>query len=333
MDRDALDGAHRRPRRRDARRRRASGGRARGRGRSVEPPRARALGFQELLDGDVEAMKTKHPPLRQAPGHVAAQAARRAPDRHDRPDAGGRRRRADRHDLRLSAVREVAGAGQRLPHLRGGPADPGPDPDALRPAFRAGRRRRPGADPAGRAGLRRAAADLQPGRLARPSCPATARARRSSTCGAWLDGRRHVQHPDARGRDPADDHRARRRAASTWAAPTSPRANFPHGPADGRASSTSKARRSASSTSRSATRSARSASRTPTRSTCSALGPQIENAPIFPNRTNVELLARARARRDPRAHLRARCGGDALERHRGDAAPPSPMCSAAATRP
>ena len=43
----------------------------------------------------------------------------------------------------------------------------------------------------------------------------------------------------------------------------------------------------ASSTSRSATRSARSASRTPTASTCSALGPEIENAPIFPNRTNV----------------------------------------------
>ena len=39
----------------------------------------RALGFQELLDGDVERHEDPHPPLRQAPAHVAAQAARRAP--------------------------------------------------------------------------------------------------------------------------------------------------------------------------------------------------------------------------------------------------------------
>ena len=44
---------------------------------------------------------------------------------------------------------------------------------------------------------------------------------------------------------------------------------------------------SASSTWRSATRSARSASRTRTRSTSQAIGPRIEHAAIFPNRTNV----------------------------------------------
>ena len=46
----------------------------------------RAVGFEELLHGDIEAMKTQHPPLRQAPAHVAAQAARRAPRGPHRPD-------------------------------------------------------------------------------------------------------------------------------------------------------------------------------------------------------------------------------------------------------
>ena len=36
----------------------------------------KALGFQELLAGDVEAMQTQHPPLRAPPAHVDAQAAR-----------------------------------------------------------------------------------------------------------------------------------------------------------------------------------------------------------------------------------------------------------------
>ena len=46
----------------------------------------------------------------------------------------------------------------------------------------------------------------------------------------WTE-RGHVQHPDARGRDPADDHRARRPAASTWAARSLTLAELPGRPA------------------------------------------------------------------------------------------------------
>ena len=46
------------------------------------------------------------------------------------------------------------------------------------------------------------------------------------------------------------------------------------------------------------------------------LGPAIEHAPRFPNRTNVSFWCELGAGRDPRAHLRARGGGDALVGHR-----------------
>ena len=41
----------------------------------ASPTARKALGFAELLAGDVEAMQPQHPPLRQAPAHVDAQAA------------------------------------------------------------------------------------------------------------------------------------------------------------------------------------------------------------------------------------------------------------------
>ena len=44
----------------------------------ASPTARKALGFEELLAGDVEAMQPQHPPLRQAAAHVDAQAARRA---------------------------------------------------------------------------------------------------------------------------------------------------------------------------------------------------------------------------------------------------------------
>ena len=58
-------------------------------------------------------------------------------------------------------------------------------------------------------------------------------------------------------------------------------------PATARPTARARSPATASSTSRSATRSARSASRTPTSLDLQRLGPEIENAPIFPNRTNV----------------------------------------------
>ena len=45
-------------------------------------------------------------------------------------------------------------------------------------------------------------------------------------------------------------------------------------------------------------------------------GPGIERNELFPNRTNVSFWRRDRRRRDPRAHLRARGGGDDGVRHR-----------------
>ena len=119
----------------------------------------------------------------------------------------------------------------------------------------------------------------------------------------------------AAGRDPSHDHRPDHL----------PRRHGPGAAAleglSRRAGRTAPARSpaTASSTSRSATRSARSASpdvadaRAPRPA---AVGPAIERDPRFPNRTNVSFYARARPGRDPRAHLRARGGGDAVLRHR-----------------
>ena len=55
----------------------------------------KALGFDELLAGDVEAMKTRTRRYAQAPAHVAAQAAGRRARRRHRP----RRRTTSRREL------------------------------------------------------------------------------------------------------------------------------------------------------------------------------------------------------------------------------------------
>ena len=59
-----------------------------------------------------------------------------------------------------------------------------------------------------------------------------------------------------------------------------------------------------------------------------AIGPAIESAPIFPNRTNV-CFWQADGSRGAGADLRARGGGDALLGHRAPAAPRSPPTCAA----
>ena len=43
----------------------------------------KALGFEELLVGDIEAMKTPQPPVRPPPAHLDAEAAERGADRRD----------------------------------------------------------------------------------------------------------------------------------------------------------------------------------------------------------------------------------------------------------
>ena len=55
-----------------------------------------ALGFAELLAGDVEGDEAPHPPLRQAPAHLDAQARGRRGDRPDRPRRGRRGRARSR---------------------------------------------------------------------------------------------------------------------------------------------------------------------------------------------------------------------------------------------
>ena len=45
-------------------------------------------------------------------------------------------------------------------------------------------------------------------------------------------------------------------------------------------------------------------------------GPEIERSDLFPNRTNVSFWRRSGDARDPRAHLRARGGGDDVVGHR-----------------
>ena len=187
--------------------------------------------------------------------------------------------------------------------------------ERLRPPLRRRRRRRAPARAARRARLRRPPAHLQPGRLGGravrqrrpPGDPLPAPPR--------LDRRRHVLDPDHRGRDPARPSPARPPAGSTWAARASPRRTT----RAGRPTAAASSRAATSSTSRSATRSARSAS--PTRDELEELdlqklGPLIEHAPQFPNRTNTSFWTELDADHHPRAHLRARRRRDAVVRHR-----------------
>ena len=110
------------------------------------PPRAARSGFQDLLDGDVEAMKTKT--RRYAKRQVTW--LRKLPGAHlidtTAAHAGGRRRRADRHDLTHMRFEKWQALGNDYLIFEEAAAVPGPGPAAVRPAFRARRGRRAGAD-------------------------------------------------------------------------------------------------------------------------------------------------------------------------------------------
>ena len=197
---------------------------------------------------------------------------------------------------------------------------PAPDREAVRAAHRDRLRRDPVAVGGRRAGLRRAAADLQPRRL-----------------GGRAVGQRRPRGGDLPAPPPRDDRtRSRSRPRPARSARRSPRRRLhgrhgPRAPAEpatirrGRptaaASSTADGRDWRSSTSRSATRSARSGSPTAAswrRSTCPRSVRTSSITSCFPNRTNVSWYTRARvAGPDPRTDLRARGGGDVVERNRG----------------
>ncbi len=124
--------------------------------------------------------------------------------------------------MRRRALREMAGAGQRLPDRRGAALSVRADARGVAgsaTATPAPARRRARAGAARRPRLRRPPADLQPRRLGGRAV------RQRRTRGdplpappGWTDADEFSIQTSG-GRDPPDDHSARRPAASTWAAP------------------------------------------------------------------------------------------------------------------
>ena len=166
----------------------------------ASPTARKALGFEELLAGDVEAMQRNTRRYAQAPAHVDAQAARRALIDLTESRAGGRRGRAARgaraRDGMIRAVRFekwqalgndylIVERARRCPFE----LTPGARPAAVRSALRPRRRRRARARrrPTSPASSRACGSSTRT--APRPSCRATARARRSCTCAArgWTD--------------------------------------------------------------------------------------------------------------------------------------------------
>ena len=140
----------------------------------------------------------------------------------------------------------------------------------------------------------------------RPSCRATARARRSSTCAARARPTRTSSR--SRRRRARSGRRSCRRppAASTWAVARDPGRRGEIAGLGYRQLDVGNPQCAI----RVATLEELEALDLP------AIGPPIENDPRFPNRTNVSFWCADRRRRDPRADLRARRGGDAVVGHR-----------------
>ena len=310
--------AHRAPRRRDGGGRRDRGGPPRGRGRRVGD-RARRAGLRaSCCTGDVEAMK------RRTRRYARRQLTwmRKLPD-VELVDITGREPEARRGGHRLRARMSPTGFEkwqalgndylifeERRAAVR---ADAGAHPAHLRRPHRHRLRRDPAALRARRAGLRRAAADLQPRRLG-VRAVGQRRARGGHVPAPQrLDGRRPLLDPDRRRRDPPAHHRAGHLHAGHG-----PRAHasedFPAGDADGAgAARGGRAHVALSARRRSATRSARSTSPTPPSSTrldLPAIGRGDHGARAVSQPHERLLVRRARARRHPRADLRARRGGD-----------------------
>ena len=146
-----------------------------------------ALGFDELLAGDVDAMKRRTRNYAQAPADMDAQARRGRAPRRRRALA----RRAGRRAAMIGAAMrfekwQALGNDYLIVELGRAPvgAHPGARPPPMRPPSRG----RLGRDPAARA--ERGSAPTSRGcgsstpTAPRPSCPATAPARPSCTCAA-----------------------------------------------------------------------------------------------------------------------------------------------------
>ena len=146
--------------------------------------------------------------------------------------------RRPRTTLRSDEIREVAGAGQRLPDRRGGGASLGSDAGAgraaLRPALRDRRRRRPAALARARTPSSSPTCGSSTRTARRPSCRATARGRRSSTCAATAGPTPTSSRSDRRRADPADDHRSELTCSVEMGRASTASKDFPSGGADGR---------------------------------------------------------------------------------------------------
>ena len=305
--------------------------RARGRGR-LGDRLARRSASTSCCAGDVEAMKrrTRNYARRQLTWMRKLAGVTR--DRRDRPRPGGRGGRDPRlRRLDDDALREVAGPRQRLPDRR-----------ARRAAVRADARRACGGSasrtsasfadgvlllsPPAEPRARRRPADLQPRRLGGRAVGQRRARGDPLPAPPRLDRPRRVLDPHRRRDDPPDDHRAGHLPRRHGPAPRSASEDFPGGPPDGRGDGASSAGRDAgrSGTSRSATRSARS--RVADLRRAGGARPRRARpgdrsaSELFPNRTNVSWYAELDPDRGahPRAHLRARRGGDALLGHRRD---------------
>ena len=292
MDRDALYARIDAPRRRDGRRRRGRGGARRATAPAPPARRARRSASRSCSAGDVEAMKRRTPQLRQAPADVDAQARRRRADRRDRPLA----RRAGRprcNDRGRDALREVAGARQRLPDRRGGRAPvrahAGADPQALRPAPRRRLRRHPAAlaEPTTRTSSRGCGSSTPT--APRPSCRATARARRSCTCAAAAAPTPTSSRSRPRPARSARGSPGRRRCDGRHGrARRPPRPTIPPAPPDGRGELDAGGRALALPARLGRQPAVRDRAATELEALdLPAIGPAIEHHELFPNRTNV----------------------------------------------
>ncbi len=168
--------------------------------RAVPTPSARsrtarkALGFDELLAGDIEAMKQR------SRNYARRQLTwmRKIPEPDHRSTAPGSATTQTRRPRSLSSlawnrchageIREVASARQRLPDRRGGEPPLGAELEAgrvaLRSALRARLRRRPAARQERRSASSSPSCGSSTRTARRPSSRATGRGRRSSTCAA-----------------------------------------------------------------------------------------------------------------------------------------------------
>ena len=189
--------------------------------------------------------------------------------------------------------------------------------------------------PARRARLRRPPADLQPRRLGgRAVGQRRPRGDPLPAPPGWTDAR-HVLDPDARRRDPADDHRPdhlpRRHGPRPPDVRATTRAALPTAAASWRPAAPlalpARGRRQPAVRDPGRHRDELEALDLP------ALGPRIERARAVPEPHERVVLDRARRRHDPRADLRARGGRDAVLGHRRLAGRRSRTCCAAATRP